>query len=244
MTARVPIIHVADTAFTIGQGAREGQPRHDHWPPNGCLRGLDYEPSTSQLQELVERAGLQVVIAMPSPVAVGPVQAPVMGVGVVAQLSDAHLGPFGQVRMPRRSAFVDADRAAADRSFNPDLVQRLGLGGTSQRLMGPCVDSSVRPAVPAVRRFPGGGPAMALSKDPLRPVTWTLPGAVPRVSCNSNSVESATQKLHRLTWVERYDEARGLEPPVDDPAVVQGFTPMDRTGCRGFTRGITTGRRG
>ena len=50
MTARVPIIHVADTAFTTGQGAREGQPRHDHWPPSGCLRGLDYEPSTSQLQ--------------------------------------------------------------------------------------------------------------------------------------------------------------------------------------------------
>ena len=50
MTARVPIIHVADTAFTIGQGAREGQPRHDHWPPSGCLRGLDYEPSTSQLR--------------------------------------------------------------------------------------------------------------------------------------------------------------------------------------------------
>jgi hypothetical protein len=30
----VPIIHVADTAFTIGQDAREGQPRHDHWPPS------------------------------------------------------------------------------------------------------------------------------------------------------------------------------------------------------------------
>ena len=50
MTARVPIIHVADTAFTIGQGAREEQPRHHHWPPGGCLRGLDYEPSTSQLR--------------------------------------------------------------------------------------------------------------------------------------------------------------------------------------------------
>jgi hypothetical protein len=50
MTARVPIIHVADTALTIGQGAREGQPRHDHWPPSGCLRGLDYEPGPSQLR--------------------------------------------------------------------------------------------------------------------------------------------------------------------------------------------------
>src|SRR6516164_10039949 len=37
-------------AFTIGQGAREGQPRHDHWPPSGCLRSLDYEPGTSQLR--------------------------------------------------------------------------------------------------------------------------------------------------------------------------------------------------
>jgi hypothetical protein len=40
-------------------------------------------------------------------------------------------------------------------------------------------------------------------------------------------VESATQTLHRLTSVERYDEAREVEPPVDDPGVVQGFTPMD-----------------
>jgi SagB-type dehydrogenase family enzyme len=40
-------------------------------------------------------------------------------------------------------------------------------------------------------------------------------------------VESATQALHRLTSVERYDEAREIEPPVDDPRVVQGFTPMD-----------------
>ena len=50
MTGKVPIIHVADTALTIGQGAREGQPRHDHWPPSGCLRSLDYEPGTSQLR--------------------------------------------------------------------------------------------------------------------------------------------------------------------------------------------------
>jgi hypothetical protein len=40
MTATVPIIHVADTALTIGQGARERQPRHDHRPPSGCLRGI------------------------------------------------------------------------------------------------------------------------------------------------------------------------------------------------------------
>jgi hypothetical protein len=40
-------------------------------------------------------------------------------------------------------------------------------------------------------------------------------------------VESATQTLHRLTSVERFDAAREIEPPVDDPGVVQGFTPMD-----------------
>jgi nitroreductase len=40
-------------------------------------------------------------------------------------------------------------------------------------------------------------------------------------------VESATQALHRLTSVESYDEAREIEPPVDDPRVVRGFTPMD-----------------
>jgi len=49
-----------------------------------------------------------------------------MGVGAVAQLGDAHLGPFGQVRMPRWPAFVDADRAAADRGFNADLVPEAG----------------------------------------------------------------------------------------------------------------------
>jgi hypothetical protein len=172
MTARVPIIHVADTAFTIGQGAREGQPRHDHWPPSGCLRGLDYEPSTSQLRELVDRAGLQVVIAMPSPVAVGPVQAPVMGVGVVAQLSDVHLGPFGQVRMPRWSAFVDADRAAADRGFNADLVPEAGRHPGAAVLADPgdvglwrCGHSStleactirLQPGAVGVRTYPGDG---------------------------------------------------------------------------------------
>ena len=50
---------------------------------------------------------------------------------------------------------------------------------------------------------------------------------MPSVLCDSGAVESATQALHRLTSVERYDEAREIEPPVDDPRVVQGFTPLD-----------------
>jgi hypothetical protein len=52
-------------------------------------------------------------------------------------------------------------------------------------------------------------------------------GSRTAVLCNSNPVESATQTLHRLTSVERFDAAREIEPPVDDPGVVQGFTPMD-----------------
>ena len=50
---------------------------------------------------------------------------------------------------------------------------------------------------------------------------------MPCVLCDSGAVESATQALHRLTSVERYDEACEIEPPVDDPRVVQGFTPLD-----------------
>ena len=50
---------------------------------------------------------------------------------------------------------------------------------------------------------------------------------MPSALCDSGAVESATQALHRLTSVERYDEAREIEPPVDDPRVVQGFTPLD-----------------
>src|SRR5262245_24500513 len=45
--------------------------------------------------------------------------------------------------------------------------------------------------------------------------------------CDSGPAETATQALHRLTWIERWDEALQLKPPVDDPRVVRGFTPVD-----------------
>ena len=45
-----------------------------------------------------------------------------MGLSAVAQLRNAHLGPFGPIGMPRWAAFVDADRAAADRGVNADLI--------------------------------------------------------------------------------------------------------------------------
>jgi hypothetical protein len=70
--------------------------------------------------------GVEVVIAVPAAVAVGPVQAPVAGVGAVAQLGHAYLGPFGQVRVPRRSAAEDGDRVAADCRFDADLVKKAG----------------------------------------------------------------------------------------------------------------------
>jgi len=82
---------------------------------------------------------------------------------------------------------------------------------------------------------------MVLFQRPLQAVTWTLPSAVSRVLCDSNSVESATQTLHRLTSVERFDEERALEPPVDDPAVVQGFTPMDLHRLPWFYKGYHDG---
>lgn len=63
---------------------------------------------------------------MPVAVAVGPVQAPVVGVGAVAQLGRAHLGPFGQVRVPQRSAVKDGHRVAADGGFDASLVEKAG----------------------------------------------------------------------------------------------------------------------
>lgn len=76
------------------------------------------------VQYLVDRAGLEVVIAVPAAVAVGPVQAPVVGAGAVAQLGHPYLGPFGQVRVPRRTAVKDGDRVAADGGFDADLVAK------------------------------------------------------------------------------------------------------------------------
>jgi hypothetical protein len=61
---------------------------------------------------------------VPAAVAVGPIQAPVVGVGTVAQLGHSHLGPFGQVRVPRRAAVENGNRVAADVGFNADLVAK------------------------------------------------------------------------------------------------------------------------
>jgi hypothetical protein len=87
-------------------------------PENAGWVGFDL------VQRLLDRAGVEIVIAVPATVVVGPVQAPVMGADAVAQLGHAHLGPFGQVRVPRRAAVEDGDRAAANGCFDADLVAK------------------------------------------------------------------------------------------------------------------------
>src|SRR5215471_9580929 len=51
---------------------------------------------------LVDAAWREIVVAVPAAVAVGPVQAPVVSAGAVAELGDAHLGPFGHGGVPHR----------------------------------------------------------------------------------------------------------------------------------------------
>lgn len=63
-------------------------------------------------EHLVDATGRQIVVAVPPAVAVGPVKAPIVGAGAVAELGDAHLGPFGQVGVPRGTAVDDGDRTA------------------------------------------------------------------------------------------------------------------------------------
>ena len=77
-------------------------------------------------EKVVDRTRLQVVIAVPAAVAVGPVHTPVVGTGAIAQLRHGDLRPFGQVRVPRRAAVEDGDRVAADGGFDADLVAKAG----------------------------------------------------------------------------------------------------------------------
>jgi hypothetical protein len=78
------------------------------------------------VKHFFDRAGVEVVIAVPATVAVGPVQAPGVAAGAVAQLGHTYLGPFGQVRAPRRAAVEDGDRVAADGCFDADVVAKAG----------------------------------------------------------------------------------------------------------------------
>jgi hypothetical protein len=88
-------------------------------------------------KHIVDGAGVEVVIAVPATVAVGPVQAPVVGAGAVAQLGHAYLGPFGQVRVPRRAALEDGDRVAADCCLDPDLAAKASWDAGSAVLTDP-----------------------------------------------------------------------------------------------------------
>jgi antitoxin YefM len=60
-----------------------------------------------------------------------------MGFGAAAQLGHAYLGPFGQVRMPRRAAVEDGDRVAADGGFHANLVAKAGRDPGSAVLADP-----------------------------------------------------------------------------------------------------------
>ena len=71
---------------------------------------------------------------MPAAVAVGPVQAPVLSIGAIAELSHAYLGPFGHLRVPRRAAVEDGDRVAADGCLDADLVAKAGWDPARQYL--------------------------------------------------------------------------------------------------------------
>src|SRR5690348_1884446 len=78
------------------------------------------------LEYLVDAAWREIVVAVPAAIAIGPVQVPFVGAGAIAELRDAHLGPFGQVRLPRGTALEDGYRAAADAGFDPDLIAQAG----------------------------------------------------------------------------------------------------------------------
>lgn len=86
-------------------------------PENAGWEGFDL------VDHLVGGAGIEVVVAVPAAAAVGPVQAPGVDADAVAQLGHAHLGPFGQVRVPRRTAVEDGDRVASHGCFDADLAK-------------------------------------------------------------------------------------------------------------------------
>jgi len=88
-------------------------------PENAGWVGFDL------VQRFVDRAGLEVVVAVPAAVAVGPLQA--RGeCWRCSALGHADLGPFGQVRVPRRAAVEDDDRVAVNGGFDADLVAKAG----------------------------------------------------------------------------------------------------------------------
>jgi antitoxin YefM len=183
-------------------------------------------------EELVDRAGLQVVIAMPSPVAVGPVQTPVMGVGVVAQLSDAHLGPFGQVRMPRCSAFVDADLAAADRSFNADLVPEAGRHAGAAVLADPgdvglwrCGHSStleactvwLQPVAVGIRTHPSDGSKIRLARSILLIMSIAAtPVPLSEAKARLSELARRVRQQHERITLTRNGEPEAVLLSVDD----------------------------
>jgi len=77
------------------------------------------------VKDVVDGAGVKIVVAMPAAVAVGPVQGPGVGVGVVAELGDGETGPVGEVGMPRGPAVEDGHGLAAYVGFDAHFVAQV-----------------------------------------------------------------------------------------------------------------------
>src|SRR5215213_10613683 len=78
------------------------------------------------VEERVGSAGIEVVVAVPAAVAVGPVERPEVVVGVVAELGDGEPGPVGEVGMPGWPAVVDGDGLPPDVRLDPSLASEVG----------------------------------------------------------------------------------------------------------------------
>lgn len=78
------------------------------------------------VEECVDGAGVEVVVAVPAAVAVGPVERPGVAGGVVAELGDGTAGPVGQVGVPGRPAVEDGDGFAAGVGLDAGFVAEVG----------------------------------------------------------------------------------------------------------------------
>jgi hypothetical protein len=82
---------------------------------------------------LVDAAWWEIVVVVLAAVAIGAVQAPFVGADVVAELRDAHLGPFGQVGLPEGE--VGLRRCGRPTTLGRQLARgHHDRGGSGQRV--------------------------------------------------------------------------------------------------------------
>jgi hypothetical protein len=85
------------------------------------------------VKELVDGAGVEIVVAVPAAVAVGPEERPELGVGVVAKLGDREAEPLGDVG-PGRPTVIDGDGLAPDADLEAQFVAKVGGGAVVAEL--------------------------------------------------------------------------------------------------------------